>query len=116
MEFALSLFSCFCYAWSNQWTSENDQDIHIANYYLDVDEINTNLRLYLKKLLKISFWKQTTIKLIEFLIYLCNLKITNLKIHNNIQNALVEIFVSLNNLIAEVWFKCADIFNHSKID
>ncbi len=115
MEFALSIFSCFCYAWSNQWTSENDQDIHIANYYLDNSEINKNIGLYLKKLIQIPFWKQITTKLIEMLIYLCSLRITNLEIHNNIQMALVELFLIIEDLNAEIWFKCADIISQSRI-
>ncbi len=80
LEFSTTVFSCFIYSWSIQTCVEStDELIHI-----DCERICSDLHVYLKRMFKMTFWKQSQIKMSDWLMF-----IYNTYINNNCQNEVV---------------------------
>lgn len=74
LEFSTTVFSCFVYSWSVQAcvSESSDEFIHVSCVKVCFD-----LHVYLKRLFKMTFWKQSQIKLIDWLIFIYNSYINN---------------------------------------
>lgn len=81
----MTLFTCFVNAWCNQWVTEKKEDLEIIDSF-PLDTLNSNLKLYLKKLAKLTHWKQIQLKLIDWLITVYNFKQITIETKSNIQS------------------------------
>ena len=115
IEFILDIFTCFIYAWSNKWLIINESDNDdIIDYSLELKQQMINkLDIYLKKLSKVTYWKQIQSKLIDWLILVSNFKsIINIDTYATIKSALIELFlIQDNNLNSDTWFKYAEFMS-----
>jgi len=114
IEFILDIFTCFVYAWSNQWLINNESDA-IIDYGLELkQQMISKLDIYLKKLSKLTYWKQIQSKLIDWLILVSNFKsiINDIDTYSIIKSALIELFlIQDNNLNSDTWFKYAEFMS-----
>ena len=71
------------------------------------------LDIYLKKLSKLTYWKQIQSKLIDWLILVSNFKsIINIDTYSIIKSALIQLFLLQdNNLNSDTWFKYAEFMS-----
>lgn len=114
IEFILDIFTCFICAWSNQWLINESDNDDIIDYSLELKQQMINkLDIYLKKLSKLTYWKQIQSKLIDWLILVSNFKsIINIDTYSIIKSALIELFlIQDNNLNSDTWFKYAEFMS-----